>query len=254
MEDDALAVTGRRARDDPLEWAAQRIGALSRGRVLDVGCGDGRFLPPDGVGIDVDAARLRLAARRSARVAVADAHALPFPDATFDTALANRMLNDAGAIDGVLAEIGRVLRPGGRLLVLTLARPDRSVLRGVHDEARAALGIGRARRDRVDRLDDANGEARLRLHFGRVDVERFLRRHRFADASAALDHYARRYLGSGHDRAETAALFERVRSALLALPLPIEEEDRAALFVAERRAPRSRRPSPPRPRRRSPSR
>ena len=110
------------------------------------------------------------------------------------------------------------------------------MLRRLHDDARAALGIGRAQRGRGDRLDDQNGEARLRRHFARVSVERFLQRHRFVDASAAIDHYARRYLHAERDRAETAALFDQVRGALLALPLPIEEEDRAALFVAERPA------------------
>src|SRR5438552_9999549 len=39
---------------DPLAWAAPRIAALARGRVLDVGCGDGHFLPPNGIGIDLD--------------------------------------------------------------------------------------------------------------------------------------------------------------------------------------------------------
>lgn len=133
---------------DAIAWAAERLRAHARGRVLDVGCGEGRFLPADAFGVDLDPRRARVARRRSARVAVADAHALPFAEATFDTAFAIRMLNDAGRIDGALAEIRRVLRPGGRLIVFTRARP----------------GEG-------DRLDRGNGAARLARHFGGVTTE-----------------------------------------------------------------------------------
>ena len=80
----------------------------------------------------------------------ADAHALPFSEATFDTVFANRMLNAAGRIDDVIREVIRVLRPGGSLVVLTRARrtPD------------------------PDRLDPENGELRLGAHFDEVAVQR----------------------------------------------------------------------------------
>lgn len=130
-------------------WLERQLAALARGRVLDVGCGAGRHLRPGDTGVDLDPARVRLARDRSRRVAVADAHALPFPDGSFDTVYAIRMLNDAGRIDLVLREMRRVLTPGGRLLVHTRARP----------------GAG-------DRLDAENGEARLRAQFGSVRLVR----------------------------------------------------------------------------------
>ena len=130
-------------------WADAHVRELTYGRVLDIGCGDGRFLPSDGVGIDLDPARLRQARRRSPLVVVGDARRLPFADGTFDTAYANRMLNDTGALDDVLREVRRVLRPGGRLIVYTRARP--------------ADG---------DRLDAENGQGRLSAHFRAVRLLR----------------------------------------------------------------------------------
>jgi ubiquinone/menaquinone biosynthesis C-methylase UbiE len=135
---------------DAAEWAAPRIATLAHGRILDLGCGDGRFLPPNGIGVDLDLDRLRVARVRSAKLVQADAHALPFDDATFDTVLANRMLNAAGQVDTVLQEIVRVLRRDGTLVVLTRAR----------------------QRPEADRLDPENGATRLARHFAQVTVER----------------------------------------------------------------------------------
>ncbi|HLZ48982.1 MAG TPA: class I SAM-dependent methyltransferase [Candidatus Limnocylindria bacterium] len=135
---------------DPIEWAAPLIAALARGRVLDAGCGDGRFLPPGGIGLDRDLERLAHARKMSALLVCGDAHALPFADGTFDTVFANRMLNAAGRIDHALGELARVLRLDGALVVLTRAR---------------------ARPDE-DRLDPANGVARLGRFFATVNVER----------------------------------------------------------------------------------
>ncbi len=126
-----------------------RLSLSSRGRTLDVGCGAGRYLPAGAVGIDVDPARVGAARARSARVAVADAHRLPFRDGTFDTVFAIRMLNAAGAIDDALREMRRVLEAGGRLLVYTRARSSPG----------------------GDRLDADNGLERLRSHFSSVEVE-----------------------------------------------------------------------------------
>src|SRR5687768_4803433 len=134
-----------RRMHDPGRWLASQLASLAIGRVLDVGCGEGRHLRPGDAGIDVDPARVAAARGRSRLVAVADAHRLPFRDSTFDTALAIRMLNDGGRIDEGLTEIRRVLTADGRLLVYT-----------------------RARKAEGDRLDPENGQNRLSAHFASI--------------------------------------------------------------------------------------
>jgi ArsR family transcriptional regulator len=104
---------------------------LRLGDVLDVGSGDGAAaatIAPycrsltcvDTNARLIEAARARLAKQGHARVQVADAHELPFPDASFDAVLVFHTLTYAERPARVLAECARVLRPGGRLVVLCL--------------------------------------------------------------------------------------------------------------------------------------
>jgi SAM-dependent methyltransferase len=115
-------------------WQSLTVGiaALLRlGDVLDVGSGDGAAaaaLAPycrSLTCIDTNqrliaAARERLAPHRNVRAQVADAHALPFGDGTFDAILVFHTLTYAAQPARVLKECARVLRPGGRLVVLCL--------------------------------------------------------------------------------------------------------------------------------------
>jgi ubiquinone/menaquinone biosynthesis C-methylase UbiE len=101
--------------------------------VLDVGCGAGEvcvelaaLVAPSGrvVGIDPSDAMLA-AARRTADAAalpielhVASAYALPFPDDTFDAVRAERVFQHLDDPDAALREMFRVMRPGGRVMVI----------------------------------------------------------------------------------------------------------------------------------------
>jgi SAM-dependent methyltransferase len=111
------------------------------GRLLDIGTGTGRVLEllapriSQGVGVDASKAMLALARSRLARpglshcsVRLADMYRLPFADATFDLAVMQMVLHYAEDPPGVLDELGRVLRPDGRLILIDLAQHSRDDL------------------------------------------------------------------------------------------------------------------------------
>jgi ubiquinone/menaquinone biosynthesis C-methylase UbiE len=109
------------------------------GRLLDVGTGTGRLLellaPRVGqaLGIDASKAMVALARARLARaglshctVRLADMYRLPLPEAGFDLAVLQMVLHYAEDPAGAVAEVVRVLRPGGTLIVADLAAHGRS--------------------------------------------------------------------------------------------------------------------------------
>lgn len=111
------------------------------GRALDVCCGTGdlallmarQVAPGGGVdGVDFSGRMLEVARRKAARRPVpgvtlrfhhGDALALPFGDATFDCAVIGFALRNVNDIGGCLAEMARVVKPGGRVLALEVCRP-----------------------------------------------------------------------------------------------------------------------------------
>ena len=107
-------------------------------RLLDIGTGTGRLLEllapriEAGLGIDASRAMLALArARLSApglthcAVRLADMCRLPLPDRSFDAVVLQMVLHYAEDTGAALAEAARVLRPGGKLVVVDLAAHDR---------------------------------------------------------------------------------------------------------------------------------
>lgn len=116
-----------------------------RGRLLDVGSGPGGILlklcrrSPElrGVGVDrsPNMVRAALAAARDAGLAarvsflLADASRLPFLDESFDTVISNSVLHHLSDPGAVFNELGRLLKPGGCILVRDLRRPGRLAFR-----------------------------------------------------------------------------------------------------------------------------
>ncbi|MCL2700721.1 MAG: ubiquinone/menaquinone biosynthesis methyltransferase [Phycisphaerae bacterium] len=118
-------------RDQAWRRAAVRMADVRAGeRALDVACGTGdvaRLLRAAGanvVGADFCEAMLRIARARSADIEYlhADAHALPMPDEAFDVVTIAFGLRNLADPRASLREFHRVLRPGGRLVVLEFCR------------------------------------------------------------------------------------------------------------------------------------
>jgi demethylmenaquinone methyltransferase/2-methoxy-6-polyprenyl-1,4-benzoquinol methylase len=125
-------------RDRAWRRATRQALALRPGEtVLDVGAGTGvstEELARSGayaVGADLSIGMLQ--AGRRARPAVpllaGDALKLPFPDGAFDAVTISFALRNVTDVDGALVELGRVTRPGGRLVVCEFSHPTNAAFR-----------------------------------------------------------------------------------------------------------------------------
>src|SRR5437763_5543414 len=102
-------------------------------RALDVGTGAGALafalapLVREGVGLDPVPELLELARARAlpnTEFVEGDGTALPFPDGAFDLAGTHRTLHHVSRPDRIVAELARVTRPGGHVLVVDQLAPD----------------------------------------------------------------------------------------------------------------------------------
>ncbi|SMX48715.1 class I SAM-dependent methyltransferase [Maliponia aquimaris] len=121
-----LGDTGDRGREHVLDAPMLAAARASGARIaLDVGCGEGRFcrmLRAEGIeatGLDPTAALLDIARARDPQGAYLQgiAEALPFADAQFDLVVAYLSLIDIADYRTAIAQMARVLTPGGTLLV-----------------------------------------------------------------------------------------------------------------------------------------
>ena len=140
--------------DSAVEAAIERaLGDRPVGRLVDIGTGTGRMIELLGpsaahaLGIDRSPEMLRLARVKLDRAGIADAalrqadmYALPLDDCSADSAILHQVLHYAQAPGAAIAEAARVLRPGGRLLVVDFAAHDREELRTT--DAHVRLGFG----------------------------------------------------------------------------------------------------------------
>ncbi|GAA0544853.1 hypothetical protein GCM10010172_28080 [Paractinoplanes ferrugineus] len=115
-----------------LHWLAEARAALipPAGRagavLLDAGCGAGLMAPHvlgkgyRHVGVDLGRTGLELAARHGVQPVNGDVTALPFADATADVVAAGEILEHVTDLPGTVAELSRVLRPGGLVVIDTV--------------------------------------------------------------------------------------------------------------------------------------
>ena len=143
----------------------QAYGALLSGETLEVGVGSGLNIPfysPDvtrAVGVDLSREMLRYADERASHLGIpfalvqADAEALPFPDATFDTVAISLALCTIPDPARALLELSRVCRPQGRIVMLehvrSTARPLAALQRALSPLNERAIGC-HLDRDTVD--------------------------------------------------------------------------------------------------------
>lgn len=137
---------------DPVLWIGEKLGmaarrrqllAGARGAVLEIGAGTGLNLPHypadlDAIVLAEPGVRMadhidldRAPAGVPVRLEQAPAEQLPFEDATFDTVVSTLVLCTVGDPERAVAEVARVLRPGGRLLFLEHVRADQGWRRGL---------------------------------------------------------------------------------------------------------------------------
>jgi ubiquinone/menaquinone biosynthesis C-methylase UbiE len=155
--DNAWQFLERLAVGDSRVWVCRR----ATGRTLEVAVGTGRNLPfypaeVSLVGLDLSAGMLAVARRRAAdlgrpvTLCHGDAARLPFRDDSFDTVVCTLSICAVPDREGAIAEMDRVVRPGGQVLLLDhlerrwrRGRPaDLAVRRGLRPRGRDRLRFG----------------------------------------------------------------------------------------------------------------
>lgn len=129
-----------------VSWRRRAVALAGIGpgeRALDVGAGTGDLAlalaeaGPSGRVVALDIAekmlvRARARAKSPIGLVAGSAEALPFPDGMFSCVTAGFAVRNFGDLARGLVEMRRVLRPGGRAVVLELALPPNRALRGLH--------------------------------------------------------------------------------------------------------------------------
>lgn len=203
---------------DTLEVLWGRIVEAEPRRVLEVGPGTGELaermakeLAADVVAIDVSPRMVELTRARGIDARVGDVQELPFEDEAFDLVVAGWVLFHPADLDRALAEIVRVLRPGGRLIAAT--NSERHL-----GELWALVGV-----DRISyTFCVENAETALRRHFPTVDVERVDGWVTFADTATARDYVA------------SSIILRHLADRVPELSSPLRARRLNGIFVAEK--------------------
>jgi SAM-dependent methyltransferase len=127
---------------DPRDLAFEAVAECNPKRVLEVGGGPGELAARIGdelgceiVMVDASPRMVELARGRGVDARVGDAASLPFATGSFDCVVAARMLFHLPDVDRCLAELSRVLVPGGRLVAVTNSERHMAELRSIAGSA-----------------------------------------------------------------------------------------------------------------------
>jgi SAM-dependent methyltransferase len=131
---------------DPQELTFQAVAEVTPTRVVEVGPGPGELsewiratLGADVVAVDISPRMVELTRERGINATVGDVQELPFPDESFDCAVAAWMLYHVPDVERGIAELARVLRPGGRLVAVTNGADHWSGLRELVTDVRGEV-------------------------------------------------------------------------------------------------------------------
>jgi SAM-dependent methyltransferase len=206
---------GRTAQDVALELLA----ATAPARLLEVGCGTGSLaercaaeLRCDVTALDSSAAMVRATAAHGLHAMIGDVQELPFADGAFDCAVAAWMLYHVPDLGRAIAELARVLRPGGRLVAITNGEDSlRELWEAVGSEKLPST------------FSRENGAESLGRHFAHVERHDVEATAVFADRAAA---------GAYMETLERGELADRLPDG----PWPLIARGAPTVFAADRGA------------------
>ena len=122
-------------------WRRMVVDRLPPGRLLDLGAGTGAANPifEDRSVVALDPAPEMLVRNDAPLRVVAAGEALPFRNETFDAVFSAYVFRNLDSVPDTVAEIARVLRPGGRAGIVDLGRPARPLLARLHRAGTAVV-------------------------------------------------------------------------------------------------------------------
>ncbi|MBA2461496.1 MAG: class I SAM-dependent methyltransferase [Actinobacteria bacterium] len=174
---------------DARDVVVSELRRIAPQRVLEVGCGWGelaeRIEREIGCGIvalDLSPRMVELARERGVDAQVGDVQELPFEEGEFDAVVAAWMLYHVPDLERGLAEIARVVRPGGAFVAVT---------NGTRDFEELWQLVGRDTSDRQLTFRAENAEEHLRRYFSSVERHDIVTPVTFKDSETI-----RRYVGS----------------------------------------------------------
>jgi len=217
LGDRAAIYRYRQGTVDLRTWTVTRVEWPTRARVLDLGCGPGAFLARLGqdrpdlglVGADVSEGMLAAARSADARIlpVLADAACLPFATDAFDGVMANHMLYHVRDQHAAVADVRRVLAPGGAFVAVTNAIDHMAELGPLIEAV-----TGRPRRRISWAFSTDHGGEVLSAHFDEVELQELRDVLVVPEPDAVV-----RYVRSARDLSASGASDEQWERAMQAL-------------------------------------